>query len=87
MMLKMLKALTPARMRRKLKMLAMPALKLQTKDLRRPEVMLSFLLLDPALQRPISPLLLLHLPAVPPLPLRLCNINTLSFIRSLVCRV
>jgi hypothetical protein len=36
-------------MRRKLKMLAMPALKLQHSGLRRLEVMLPFLLLDPAL--------------------------------------
>jgi hypothetical protein len=68
-------------------MLAMPALKLQTRDLHRPEVMFPSLLLDPALQRPIPPLLLLLLPAAPPLPLRLCNINTLSFIRSPVCQV
>jgi hypothetical protein len=64
----MLKALTPARTRRKLKMPAMPALKLRSRDLRRPEVMLPFLLLDLALQRPMSPLLLLHLPAVQPPP-------------------
>jgi hypothetical protein len=70
-----LKALTPARMRNKLKIPAMPVLKLRTRDLRRPKVMLPSLLLDSALQRPIPPLLLLHLPTVllPPLPLKLCN--------------
>jgi hypothetical protein len=47
--LKMLKDLTPARMRKKLKMQVMPVLKLQHSDLRRLEVMLPFLLLDPAL--------------------------------------
>jgi hypothetical protein len=66
---------------------AMPVLKLQSRDLRRPKVMLPSLLLDPALPRPMSPLLLLHQPAVLPLPLRLCNINILIFIRSPVCRV
>jgi hypothetical protein len=35
----------------------------------------------------MSPLLLLHLSAVSPLPLRHCNTNTLSFIRFPVCRV
>jgi hypothetical protein len=76
-------------MRKKLKMLAMPALKLRFSDLRWLEVMLPFLLLDSALQMPMSPLVLLHLPAVqpPPLPLRLYDKNTLSFIRSPVCRV
>jgi hypothetical protein len=64
MMLMTLKDLTPARMRRKLKMLAMPALKLRPSDLHRLEVMLPFLLLDPALQMPMFPLLLLHLLAV-----------------------
>jgi hypothetical protein len=68
---------------------AMPALKLRHSGLNRLEVILPFLLLDPALQRPMAPLLLLHLPAVrpPPLPLRLCNKETLSFIRSPVCQV
>jgi hypothetical protein len=74
-MLMTLKALTPARMRRKLKMPAMPTLKLWSRDLHRLEVILPFLLLDLALQRPMSPLLLLHLPVVPPppLPLKLCH--------------
>jgi hypothetical protein len=71
--LKMLKGLTLAKMRRKLKMPAMPVLKLRHSDLRQLEVMLPFLLLDLALQTPMFPLLLLHLPAAqpPPLPLRL----------------
>jgi hypothetical protein len=55
MMQMMLKALTLARTRKKPKMLAMPALKLQTRDLCQPEVMLPFLLLDPALQRLMFP--------------------------------
>jgi hypothetical protein len=56
-------------------MSAMPALKLRHSGLRRLEVTLPFLLLGPALQRPMSPLLLLHLPVVLPLllPLRLCE--------------
>jgi hypothetical protein len=68
---------------------AMLALKLRLSDLRRLEVMLPFLLLDLALRMPMFPLLLLHLPDVQPrpLPLRLCDKNTLSFIRSPVCRV
>jgi hypothetical protein len=72
-MLKTLKALTPARMRRKLKMPTMPTLKLRPSDLHRLKVMLRFLLLDPALQTPTFSLLQLHLPAVqpPPLPRRL----------------
>jgi hypothetical protein len=71
--LKMLKDLIPARMRKKLKMQAMPVLKLQHSDQRRLEVMLLSLLLDPALQMPTSLLPLLHLLAAqpPPLPLRL----------------
>jgi hypothetical protein len=71
-MLTMPKDLTLARMRRKLKMPAMPAMKLRPSGLRLLDVMLPFLLLDPALQTPMFPLLLLHLPAVqpPPRPLR-----------------
>jgi hypothetical protein len=88
-MLLMLRDLNLVRMRRKMKMLAMLALKLRHSNLRRLEVMHLFLLLSPALPRPTSPLLLLHLPVAqpPPLPLRLCDKNTLSFIRSPVCRV
>jgi hypothetical protein len=82
----MLKDLTPARMRKKLKMQEMPVLKLQHSDLRRLEVTLLSLLLDPALQMPTFPLLLLHLPAVQALLLRLAQ-KHLSFIRSPVCRV
>jgi hypothetical protein len=69
----MLKDLTPARMRKKLKMHAMPVLKLWHSDLRRLEVMLLSLPLDPILQMPTSLLPLLHPPAAqpPPLPLRL----------------
>jgi hypothetical protein len=75
MTLKMPRDLTLARMRRKPKMPAMPVLKLRHSGLCRLEVMLPFLLLDLALQRPMFPLLLLHLPAVQPpaLPLRLCE--------------
>jgi hypothetical protein len=67
-----LKGLTPARMRRKLKMPAILALKLWHSDLHRLEVMLPFLLLDPVLQTLMFPLLLLNLLAAqaPPLPLR-----------------
>jgi hypothetical protein len=88
-MLMMLRDLTPARMRRKLKIPTMSVLKLRLSDMRRLEVILLFLLLDPTLQTPMFPLLLLHLPVVqpPPLPLRFCDKNTLSFIRSPVCRV
>jgi hypothetical protein len=68
-MLKMLKALTPATMRKKLKMEAMPALLLQHSDLPRLVVMLLSLLLDPALLMPTFQLPLLHLPAAQPLPL------------------
>jgi hypothetical protein len=78
--LKMLKDLTPARMRKKLKMQVMPVLKLQHSDLCRLEVMLLSLLLDPALQMPMSLLPLLHLPTAqpPPLLLRLCK-KTLKY--------
>jgi hypothetical protein len=48
-----LKALTPARMKKKLRT---PVLKLRCRDLHRPEVMPPSLLLDPALQKPMSPL-------------------------------
>jgi hypothetical protein len=58
---------------------AMPALKLQSRDLRQTEVMVPSLLLDSALQKPMSPLPQLHLPAVPPLPLRLCNHKHFKF--------
>jgi hypothetical protein len=79
MMLRMLKALTSARMRRKLRMPAMLVLRLQSRDLRQLEVMLPSLLLDPTLQRPMSPLPQLHLLAVPPLSLRLCNHKHFKF--------
>jgi hypothetical protein len=65
------KALTLARMRKKLKMEAMPALMLRHSDLRRLVVMLLSLLLDPALLMPTFLLPLLHLPAAHPLPLLL----------------
>jgi hypothetical protein len=66
-----------------------PTLKLQSRDLPQSEVMAPFLLLDPALPKPMSPLPQFHLPAalLPPLPLKLCSTNTLSFIRSPVYRV
>jgi hypothetical protein len=48
-MLKMLRAPTPARMKKKLKM---PILKLWSRVLPRLEVMAPFLLLDPALLKP-----------------------------------
>jgi hypothetical protein len=88
-MLGTLKALTPARMKRKLRTLAMPAPKFRTRDLPRPEAMAPSPLLDPALLKPMSPLPQLHLPAalLPPLPLKLCIKNILSFIRSPVCWV
>jgi hypothetical protein len=88
-MLRMLKALTPAKMKRKHRMLAMPVPKLQNRDLSWPEVMAPSLLMDLALPKPMSPLPQLHLPAalLPPLPLKLCSKNTLSFMRSPVCRV
>jgi hypothetical protein len=59
----------------------MPALKLRLSDLHWLEVMLPFLLLDLALQTPMFPLLLLHLPDVqpPPLPLRLCDKKHFKF--------
>jgi hypothetical protein len=86
MMLRMLKAQTPAKMKRKLRMLT---LKLRSRDLPRSEVMAPFLLLDPALLNPTSPLPQLHLLAALLLlpPLKLCSTKTLSLIRSPVCRV
>jgi hypothetical protein len=57
----------------------MPALKLWSRDPRWPEVMLPSLLLDPELQRPMSPLPQLHPSAVPPLPFRLCNHKHFKF--------
>jgi hypothetical protein len=74
MMLRTLRAHTPAKMKKKLKM---PTLKLWNKVLPRPEVMALFPLLDPALLRPKFLLPQLHLPAAlpPPLPLELCSIK------------
>jgi hypothetical protein len=76
-MLQMLRALTPARTKKRLKM---PTLKLQSRVLPRPEVMAPFLLLDPALLKPTSPLLQLHLPAalLPLVPLELCSIKNFT---------
>jgi hypothetical protein len=76
-MLRTLRAQTPAKMRKKLKT---PTLKLQSKDLPRPEVMALFPLLDPALLRPTFLLPQLHLPAaLPPLlPLELCSIKNIK---------
>jgi hypothetical protein len=70
-MLKTLRALTPARMKKKLKM---PTLKLWSRVQPWPEVTAPFLLLDPALLKPTFLLLQLHLPAalLLLLPLRLC---------------
>jgi hypothetical protein len=56
-MLKMLKALTLARARKKLKTEAMPELMSQKSGLLWPVVELLFLLPDPALLMPTSPLL------------------------------
>jgi hypothetical protein len=86
MMLRMLRARTPAKTKKKLKT---PTLKLWSRALPRLEVMALFLLLDPALLKPTSPLPQLHLPAaLPPLLLlKLCSTKILSFIRSPVCRV
>jgi hypothetical protein len=53
MILRMLKAQTPAKMKRKL---GTPVLKSRSRDLPRPEVMAPFLLLDPALPKPTCPL-------------------------------
>jgi hypothetical protein len=73
-MLQTLRALTPARMKKKLKM---PILKLRSRALPWPEAMAQFLLLDLALLKLTSPLLQLHLPAplLPLLPLELCSIK------------
>jgi hypothetical protein len=73
-MLQMLRALTLARMKKKLKM---PILKLWSRVLPWLEAMAPFLLLDPALLKLTSPLLQLHLPAalLPLLPLELCSIK------------
>jgi hypothetical protein len=70
-MLKTLRALTSAKMKKKLKM---PTLKLRSRILPRPEATAPFLLLDPALLKPTFLLLQLHLPAALLLlmPLRLC---------------
>jgi hypothetical protein len=78
MMLRMLRAQTPAKMKKRLKMLT---LKLQSRVLPRPEVMAPFLLLDPALLKLIFLLPLLHLPAalLPLLPLRLCSTKNFKF--------
>jgi hypothetical protein len=85
-MLLTLRALTPAKTKRKLKK---PAPTLRNKDLSRAEVMAPFHLLGPALLRPTSPLLQLHQPADLLLPLLLdfAAPKTLSFIRSPECRV
>jgi hypothetical protein len=78
MMLRMLKAQTPAKMKKKLKT---PTLKLWSRVLPRPEVMAPFLLLDLALLKPISLLPKLHLPAalLPLLPLKLCSTENFKF--------
>jgi hypothetical protein len=77
-MLRMLRALTPARMKKKLKM---PTLKLRSRVLPGPEVMAPFLLLDLVLLKPISLLPQLHLPAalLPLLPLKLCSTENFKF--------
>jgi hypothetical protein len=78
MMLRMLRAQTPARMKKKLKT---PTLKLRSKVLPRPEVVAPFLLLDPGLLKLISLLLWLHLSAalLPLLPLKLCSTKNFKF--------
>jgi hypothetical protein len=69
-----LRALTPAKMKKKLKK---PTLKFQNRDLSQPEVMAPFHLLGPALLKPTSPLLQLYQPAalLPLQPLDLCSIK------------
>jgi hypothetical protein len=70
-MLRTLRALTPARMKKKLRM---PTLKIRSRVLPQPEVTAPLLLLDPALLKPTFLLLQLHLPTalLLLLPLRLC---------------
>jgi hypothetical protein len=77
-MLQPLRAPTPTRMKKKLKM---PTLKLWSRVLPQPEATAPFLLLDPALLKPTSPLLQLHLPAalLPLLPLKLCITENFEF--------
>jgi hypothetical protein len=72
--LPMLRALTPAKTKNKLKK---PILKFQNRDLSQPEVMAPFRLLDPAHLKPTSLLPQLHPPAalLPPRPLELCSIK------------
>jgi hypothetical protein len=79
-MLKMPKALTPARTKKRMKMEAMPEQMFWKSNLPRPVAELLFLLLDLALLMPMSPLLQLHLPAALPLPLPLRRaLKTLKF--------
>jgi hypothetical protein len=70
-LLPLLRAPTPAKMKKKLKR---PTPMPRNRDLSRAEVMAPFHLLDPALLKPTSPLLLLHQPAALLLPqlLELC---------------
>jgi hypothetical protein len=77
-MLKMLRALTLAKMKKKLKM---PTPKLRSRVLPRPEAMALFLLLDPALLKPTILLLQLHQPAalLSLLPLKLCITKNFKF--------
>jgi hypothetical protein len=78
MMLRTLRAQTPAKMKKKLQTLT---LKLRSRVLPQPEVMALFHLLDPALLKPISLLPQLHQPAaLPPLlPLKLCSTENFKF--------
>jgi hypothetical protein len=79
-MQKMPKALTPARTKKRLKTEAMPEQMFQKSNLPRPVAELLFLLLDPALLMPTSPLLQLHLPVALPLTLPLRHaLKTLKF--------
>jgi hypothetical protein len=85
-MLLMLRALIPAKTKRKLKR---PTLMLRNRHLSRAEVMAPFHLLGPALLMPTSPPLQLLLPEALLLPLLLdfAAPKTLGFIRSPECRV
>jgi hypothetical protein len=78
MMLRTLKAQTPAKMKKKLKT---STLKLRSRVLPQPEVMAPFLLLDPVLLKLISLLPQLHLPTalLLLLSLKLCSTENFKF--------
>jgi hypothetical protein len=85
--LQMLRGMTPARMKKKLKMEAMPKLRLWNNSLLRSVVGHLFLLVDPTLLRPTHRLPQLHLPADLLLLRHPKLFKHLSFIRSLECGV